>query len=220
MRKKWEKIKTKLRKNWEKIGKKLRKKIEKKLRNKIAKKYWEKNCENLFCSGQMHVFGGFDDNYQISVVDGCKLRRLETDLPVAMQDPLCTTYADGTAVMFCVTMSLEPVDCFTFDGTNFAPVENPNFEHDQGQSSKDYFDAVFTQTSVKEIFFTPILLNINCGIFYTGICLFFVHQFRLQQNFFGFFYNKFFTTHFCNTFLIFYTKFLLFLHQFLLQQIF
>ena len=59
---------------------------------------------NIFTQGQMYVFGGFTDTRQISVVDGCRLRRLEIDLPVAMDDPLCTTYAEGSAVMtpfFC-----------------------------------------------------------------------------------------------------------------------
>ena len=84
----------------------------------------------------MHVFGGFTDNRQISVVDGCRLRRLEIDLPVAMDDPLCTTYAEGSAVMFCVTNFGGPLNCFGFNGTNFVPVSSTTFDHDQGQSSK------------------------------------------------------------------------------------
>jgi len=78
------------------------------------------------------VFGGFTDNRQISVVDGCKLRRLEIDLPVAMDDPLCTTYAAGSAVMLCVTPRNNLIECFAFTGNNFHAVKNPFFDHDQG----------------------------------------------------------------------------------------
>ena len=56
--------------------------------------------------GEMYVFGGYTDNHQISILDGCQLRRLEMDLPIGMSDPLCTTYASGSAVMFCVGWTL------------------------------------------------------------------------------------------------------------------
>ena len=81
----------------------------------------------------MYVFGGYTDNRQISVVDGCKLRRLEINLQIPMADPLCSTYASGSTVMFCVTVEDNPIECWTFDGSTVAPVTNPDFQHDMGQ---------------------------------------------------------------------------------------
>ena len=101
--------------------------------------YGERATSDMSCSliykGQMYVIGGYDGLYQgseqISVVDGCRLKRLDIDLPVRMDQPLCTSYNNGEYAMFCVT-SVGYVDCWKFNGTNAVAVSGPESKHLDG----------------------------------------------------------------------------------------
>ena len=76
--------------------------------------------------------------------------RLDIDLPVRIEDPLCTSYQNGEKAMFCVGVML---DCFLFNGTGFEPVASPTYMYDQAELTNNC--AIFFL--ILQFFFMKIL---------------------------------------------------------------
>lgn len=96
--------------------------------------YEEGTSADTTCSmtyrGKMYIIGGHPNYGQISVINGCQLTRLDTDLPEPMIYPMCTSYNDDEEAMFCD--STNPLRCYRFTGTGFRPVREPEFYHESG----------------------------------------------------------------------------------------
>jgi len=91
--------------------------------------------------GKHYVIGGYDDWRQISLVDGCQLTRLELDLPLLMDFPICSQFDGGNSAMFCGTR-YGLLDCWIFNGSEVAPVNSPEFNHADGAMTQLQEDPI------------------------------------------------------------------------------
>ena len=103
----------------------------------------DKSC-SFVLNGKMYVTGGNPDYYQISVLDGCNLVRLDRDLPVDSDAGLCTSYRNNTMAMFC-----DGNECWNFYEDKFEQVADMLDWHAQG------FKIIFLNPPTAGIFLVP-----------------------------------------------------------------
>ena len=104
----------------------------------------DKSC-SFVLNGKMYVTGGYPDSYQISLLEGCNLVRLDRDLPVDSEAGLCTSYKNNTMAMIC-----DGNECWNFYEDKFEQVADMLDWHAQG------FTIIFLNPPTNGIFSVPI----------------------------------------------------------------